>query len=128
MPLNASVSLSNATPGTPGGTAPAELFYRNMALKNGQHIGAVKGHFDHVHAAYTNPQAVLRAIALAKSLGLRVGENPYVGGVDPVHVTDSYHYRRFPGKYHGRRLGEAVDVSGNQAAMLKFYQALAGGR
>ena len=110
------------------GSVPAELFYRNQALKFGKHIGAVKGHYDHVHVAETNPQAMLAAIALAHRLGLRVGENPYEGGVDPVHVKNSYHYRSFKEKYHGKRLGEAIDVSGSPKLMGQYYRLLAGGR
>jgi hypothetical protein len=127
MPPGGPVSPPNAPPGSMQGFTPAELFYRDMALKMGHKIGAVPNHYDHVHAAYQNPQAVLKAIALARSLGLRVGENPYVGGVAPVHVRNSYHYRTFPKKYNGRRLGEGIDVSGNQAKMLQFYKLLAGG-
>jgi hypothetical protein len=88
----------------------------------------VGGHDKHVHAAFTNPQSVLRAIALARRLGLAVRENPYTDPVDPVHTEGSHHYRTFPGKYNGRRLGQAVDVSGNPAAMRRFYQSLAAKR
>jgi hypothetical protein len=35
-------------------------------------------------------------------MGLHVGENPHFGGVTPVHVQGSYHYK-----------GEAIDVSGD---------------
>ena len=41
--------------------------------------------------------------------GLHVGENPWFGGVNPVHVSDSYHYR-----------GLAIDVSGPPDRMLAF--------
>jgi len=69
----------------------------------------------------------LRALALARRLGLRVSENPYVDPVDPVHVKNSFHYRTFPGRYNGRRLGEAVDVSGKPQVMARLYKILAGG-
>jgi hypothetical protein len=127
MPSDGVVSPSQPNPGSTGYGTPAELFYRDMALKFGKHIGAIPGHYDHVHAAYTNPQQMLRAISLARSLGLNIGENPEVGTVHPVHATHSYHYRDFPGLYHGRHLGEAIDVSGNAAKMLRFYRMLAGG-
>lgn len=98
-----------------------ELFYDPMGgWKHGKQIGAIGGHSDHVHMADDNPQNVLRAISWAQSHGLHVSENPYVGGVAPVHVTDSYHYRTFGGKYKGKRLGEAIDVSGSPAQMAAF--------
>ena len=76
----------------------------------------------HIHVAYTNPQAMLAAIRLAQSLGLAVRENPYTESVDPVHAKNSYHYRVFPGVYGGRKLGEAIDVSGPK--MDLFYSLL----
>jgi hypothetical protein len=86
------------------------------------------GHDKHVHAAFTNAQSVLRAIALAKRLGLAVTENPYTDPSIGKHADKSHHYRTFPGMYNGRRLGQAVDVSGNSAAMRRFYQSLAAKR
>jgi hypothetical protein len=83
------------------------------------------GHDRHVHAAFTNPQSVLRAIALARKLGLAVTENPYTDPSIGKHADKSHHYRTFPGMYNGRRLGQAVDVSGDAAKMRAFYQALA---
>ena len=107
---------------------PAELFYDPLGgIKYGKQIGAIGGHSDHVHVAYQNPRAVLRAIALARRLGLRVSENPYVGGVDPVHVKNSFHYRDFSGRYNGRRLGEAFDASGSPQAMARLYRYLSRG-
>jgi hypothetical protein len=52
-----------------------------------------------------------------------VSENPYVDPVDPVHVNDSYHYKTFPGKWNGKPLGEAIDVSGSPELMMQFYTA-----
>ena len=46
--------------------------------------------------------------------GLTVGENPWFGGVNPVHVKDSYHYR-----------GLAIDVSGDPKKMLAFDRYVA---
>lgn len=74
-------------------------------------MGSVKG------GAKGGAQAMLQAIAKARSMGLRVGENPYTDHVDPVHVKNSYHYRDFPGLYGGKKLGEAIDVSGSKAQM-----------
>jgi hypothetical protein len=116
-------------PGVNPSPTPAELFYDPLGgLKFGKQIGAIGGHSDHVHVAYQNAKAMLQALALARRLGLRVSENPYVDHVDPVHATHSFHYRRFPGLYHGRQLGEAADVSGRPALMARYYRLLAGGR
>lgn len=102
-------------PGILGQIVPAELLNEGTG-------GATHSTGPHIHVAYTNPQAVLAAIRLAQSLGLSVGENPYVGGVDPVHAKNSYHYRTFPGLYSGKHLGEAIDVSGKNAQ--RFYRML----
>ena len=44
-----------------------------------------------------------------QKFGLTVSENPHFGGVNPVHATDSYHYR-----------GLAIDASGPQRNMDAF--------
>jgi hypothetical protein len=81
---------------------------------------------EHIHVAFANPQTGLYAIKLAQRLGLVVRENPYVGDtVDPVHASNSYHTRTFPGLYHGRKLGQAIDVHGTEAAMTHYYNELA---
>lgn len=120
---------ANETRMSVGPPAPlnlAELFYDPLGgYKNGQSIGAIGGHQTHVHVAAPDPQSELRAIALAQRLGLRVGENPYVGTVNPVHTKTSYHYRDFPGLYYGKRLGEAIDVSGAPAGLAEYYRRLA---
>lgn len=101
----------------------AELFYDPLgAVKNGQSIPAIGGHSDHVHISTTNAQAMLAAINQARKMGLNVGENPYVGVVHHVHVQDSYHYRNFSGKYNGRKLGEAADISGSAQQMAAFFR------
>lgn len=87
--------------------------------------GAYGGHSDHLHYANDNPAAVLAAIRRAQALRLRVGENPYTDRVDPVHTEGSWHYKTFRGRYGGRRLGEAADISGNPAALKKLYRWLA---
>jgi len=107
---------------------PAELIYKNHFLKNGQAVKPIGGHETHVHVSETDPQAMLAAIALARRIGLKVGENPYVGRVYPVHAPHSYHKRTFPGKYNGRRLGEAIDVTGSPKLLQRYYSLLAGGR
>lgn len=81
----------------------------------------------HIHAAFTNPQLELAAIQWAQQHGLNVGENPYVGSLSPgVHAPHSYHNVTFPGLFNGRKLGEAVDVSG--PGMGAFYKFLAARR
>lgn len=121
-------SPSASAPRSPSGAGGAshgtlaELFYRDQAFKFGQPIGAVPHHDDHVHVAAEDAQTMLLAIRKAQSMGLHVGENPYVGAVAPVHVSNSYHYRRFPGKYGGRELSEAADVSGSAQQMAAFFR------
>ena len=132
MPLGGPVMASKPLPYTRGSSTPFQALpgvLRQVApvelLSEGTG-GPTHSTGPHIHIAYTNPQAMLAAIALAKSLGLRVSENPYTGGVDPVHAKNSYHYRTFPGKYNNKSLGEAIDVSGANASRL--YALLARGK
>jgi hypothetical protein len=111
----------------PAGAAPkgalAEAFYDPLgSWDNGRFGGPIGHHSDHVHLSITNPQTMLAAIRQAQAMGLNVGENPYVGGVAPVHVHGSFHYQDFPGRYGGKTLGKAIDVSGNPQAMAAFYK------
>jgi len=107
--------------GSPGGGL-AEAFYDPLgSYDNGKFGGPIGGHSTHVHLSITEPNLMLRAIAVAQAMGLHVGENPYVGNVSPVHVDNSYHYRTFPGTYNGRQLGQAIDVTGNPSLMARFY-------
>lgn len=71
------------------------------------------GHANHVHVA-AGPKTTVELGKLAQSMGLHVGENPHFGGVDPVHVAGSYHYK-----------GEAIDVSGDKAKMAAFARRVA---
>lgn len=109
---------SGATPGK-GGSKVLELIYNDggsgYGIKDGQVVngqqvfsGVWAGHADHVHVA-AGPGTVEALGKLAQSLGLHVGENPHFGGVSPVHVQDSYHYK-----------GEAIDVSGDPKLMKRF--------
>jgi hypothetical protein len=136
-PINRAAGMTNPTPAAqplmPGGANAKpfnleELFLGKNAFKrvNGKLIpvGAVPGHDDHLHAAFSDPNSTLRAIAIAKKYGLSVRENPYTDPVDPVHTKNSWHYQRFPGRHNGRELGRAVDVSGNPQALSKYYHAL----
>jgi hypothetical protein len=95
-----------------------ELFWNGpgaVTVQNGQRVpkGFVEGHTDHVHVA-GGPKSVIALGLLAQRMGLKVGENPRFGGVHPVHVADSYHYRR-----------EAIDVSGDPKKMAAFARRVA---
>lgn len=95
-----------------------ELFWQGQGgvnVKNGRKVaqGFVSGHTDHVHVA-SGPKTVRELGRLAESMGLHVGENPAFGGVNPVHVKDSYHYK-----------GEAIDVSGDPRKMAHFAAVVA---
>lgn len=108
-----------------------ELIYKNQGLQwtgKGFSPFAATGHDTHTHAAFRDPQSALRAITLAQKLGLAVRENPYVDPVDPVHTKRSWHYQLFPGLYGGKRLGRAIDVSGNAAALGNYFRLLRGSR
>jgi hypothetical protein len=63
----------------------------------------------------------LHLIQKAQEMGLTVRENPYVDGVDPVHVKGSDHYR-VVGKRGGKKVGAGADVSGDPAAMRAFFE------
>jgi hypothetical protein len=63
----------------------------------------------------------LHLIQKAQEMGLTVRENPYVDGVDPVHVKGSDHYR-VVGKKGGKKVGAGADVSGDPDAMRAFFQ------
>lgn len=95
-----------------------ELFWQGpngINAKNGKAVpqGFVSGHEDHVHVA-AGPHTVIQLGKLAQSMGLHVGENPHFGKVNPVHVANSYHYK-----------GEAIDVSGDPAAMSAYAHKVA---
>lgn len=89
----------------PRGGTLAELLHEGVG-------GPTHSTGEHIHAASTDPNVMLALISEAQRRGLSVRENPYTDPVDPVHAKNSYHYRTFPGRYRGRRLGEAADVSG----------------
>jgi len=125
---NDSSSLTTEAPGTTGTAtgskhALAEAFYDPLgSWDSGRFGGPIGGHSDHVHLSITNPQVMIAAIHQAQQMGLRVGENPYTDKVDPVHVTGSFHYKDFPGRYSGKQLGEAIDVSGSPDLMARYYR------
>jgi hypothetical protein len=105
------------------GSKVLELIYNNggagFGIKDGRVVDAPQvyagvwgGHRNHVHVA-AGPQTVVALGKLAQRMGLHVGENPHFGGVDPVHVAGSYHYK-----------GEAIDVSGANHLMSRFAKAV----
>jgi hypothetical protein len=125
--------VAGAPPVVPTGTGSraglAEAFYDPLgSFDNGRFGGPIGNHSDHVHISASTPTEMLKAIRLAQSMGLAVRENPYVDPVDPVHVTGSYHYKAFPGQYGGKKLGEAIDVSGAPERMAAFYKAMTGSK
>jgi hypothetical protein len=101
-----------------------ELIYntgtgKGYAVKDGAKVsgpdyyrGVWAGHRDHVHVA-AGPKTIVELGRLAQKMGLRVGENPHFGGVSPVHVSGSYHYK-----------GEAIDVSGDPGKMNRYARAV----
>jgi hypothetical protein len=112
------------TPSGRKGSGIFELIHRDPSgpgygIKNGQIVNGAQvfssvwgGHGNHVHVA-AGPNTVVALGKLAQSMGLHVGENPHFGGVDPVHVAGSYHYK-----------GEAIDVSGPNRLMDRFSKAV----
>ena len=89
---------------------------KGFGIKDGKDVDGASvfssvwgGHKTHVHVA-AGPKTTVRLGKIAqKQFGLDVGENPHFGGVDPVHVPGSYHYK-----------GEAIDVSGDPKQMEAF--------
>jgi Phage tail lysozyme len=109
--------------GSTKGSEVLELIYsdggKGYGIKNGAIVNGPQvysdvwgGHADHVHVA-AGPKTVVALGKLAQQMGLNVGENPHFGGVDPVHVPGSYHYK-----------GEAIDASGTPAQMNAFARAV----
>lgn len=86
-----------------------ELFYDPQGgWKNGQSIGPIGGHSDHVHVA-AGPKTVKYLGEKALEMGLHVGENSNFNGGNKVssgHASNSYHYK-----------DEAIDVSGQKKKM-----------
>lgn len=123
-PLGGVVSPVQPTGATNGRFSPEELFYDPLgAWDNGKRIAPIGGHSDHVHLSESNPADMLRAINLARKLGLTVRENPWVDPVDPVHTQGSFHYKSVP--FRGRKMGSGLDVSGSPKQMAALYRALA---
>lgn len=108
--------------GRGGGGGINELFYDPLgAIKHGQNIAPIGGHSDHVHVSLANEGAQKQALALARRMGLHVGEFDD-SNVHPVHVSGSYHYKHYR---RGDPMREAADVSGNARQMAAFYRRVA---
>lgn len=95
-----------------------ELFWQGAGginVKHGRVVpqGFVSGHRDHVHVASTRGK-IVKIGRLAQRMDLHVGENPHFGGVNPVHISGSYHYS-----------DRAIDVSGSPATMRRFAHTVA---
>jgi hypothetical protein len=112
------------TPAT--GEGIVEAFYDPIGQwDNGQfRPEGIGGHSDHVHVSANTPEAMLRSIKKAQSLGLSARENPYTEPVDPVHTTGSFHYQLFPGRFDGKQLGKGLDVSGPSEKMAEYFRWL----
>ena len=83
-------------------------------------------HDTHIHFGFTEPDVAISVIKKAQSLGLHAGENPFSDkNLENVHKGDSFHYRRFPGKYEGKELGKGLDVSGNTDKMIELFNWVA---
>jgi len=65
-------------------------------------------------------QMMEAAQSMARKMGLHMSENyDLPGGVNPVHVKDSYHYQRYA---NDRGLGRAMDVTGTPQQMSAYYK------
>jgi len=71
-----------------------------------------RNHDNHLHMGFTNREVAMAVIDKARELGLRTGENWYPNGsVAPVHTSNSFHYRVFPGT---PKVGGGVDITGSK--------------
>lgn len=96
-----------------------ELFYDPLGgVKYGKQVGAIGHHSDHVHFSLADEAAQKRALAMARRMGLHVGEESD-SDVHPVHVQNSFHYRHYR---KGDPLRQAADVSGDPRRMAAFYR------
>lgn len=115
---NPAANTSSMSSSMSGKSPLFELFWQGQGgidVKNGKKVaqGFVTGHQDHVHVA-AGRSTVVQLGHLAQQMGLHVGENPHFGGVHPVHVSGSYHYK-----------GQAIDVSGTPQQMRQYAHRVA---
>ncbi len=107
--VNVSIAKGGGGKGGQGKALPGE----NIAPQgSGQASGRINGKTAPKLKAKPE-KAVVQIGKLAQAMGLYVGENPHFGGVEPVHVTGSYHYQ-----------DRAIDVSGDPGLMAKFAKKL----
>jgi hypothetical protein len=99
-------------PASANGSPLYELFYKQDAWKNGQPIGAIPGHDDHLHAA-ANQRRIRYIARQAQKQGLSVRELGGFDPVDPVHAKNSYHYKN-----------EAADIGGSPQQLSSFERWL----
>jgi hypothetical protein len=100
-----------------------ELFHDpGVNVDEGQRTDPIGRHGKHVHVALSNARDMLMVGRLAQEMGLAVRENPRWDPVDPVHSPGSLHDQRFRRR---PRLGKAIDVSGDPAAMRAFNRRVA---
>ena len=95
-----------------------ELFYNGPGGVNadeGHRVGKgfVEGHTDHVHVAAPTKD-LLKLAKKATKMGLSVREFEPYDKVDPVHATNSFHYKN-----------QAMDVSGDPRLMRRFDRKVA---
>lgn len=96
----------------------------------------VSNHDNHLHIGFSNREVAMKVMDKSISLGLRTSENPYTfgkkngdptGKVERVHVTNSDHYREFPGS---PTVGGGVDISGDPSKikeLVKWIESEFGG-
>lgn len=102
----------------PGSGGIVELFYDpEGGIDDGQEIGAIGGHDDHVHVAFASVAQRKRMLAKARALGLAIREDGLQDDVDPVHTKTSHHYQTLSG-----RMRAAADLSGDPRKMRLFYR------
>lgn len=102
-----------------GQLPPAQARKLAKAQAEAQKLG-LKGAVPKPKKSGRVPSVVYIGRQAEKKFGLNVGENPAFGGVAPVHVEDSYHYRT-----DAKGRGEAIDVSGAPEKMMAFDQWVA---
>jgi hypothetical protein len=100
-----------------GSLKPAQQKRLQKVSKEAQKLGlrSAKPKGTKVAGPSRIPSVVYIGKQAEKKFGLSVGENPAFGGVAPVHVSDSYHYRT-----DSKGRGEAIDVSGDPEKMMAF--------
>ena len=79
------------------------------------------GHNTHIHFGFTDVQVAVKVIEKAISLGLKATENPYTSKVNDVHVDNSHHYNTFSQTVNGKKVGEGLDVSGDNGKMEELF-------